>query len=55
MGNWQVVDQIVDYIPSIDFDKAKGEVSLFETTIRYLGGLISGKRAIPALLPRTGF
>jgi mannosyl-oligosaccharide alpha-1,2-mannosidase len=43
MGNWQVVDQLLDYIPKIDFNKTDTEVSLFETTIRYLGGLLSGK------------
>jgi len=41
MGDWETVDQIVAYIPHIDFDKTSDEVSLFETTIRYLGGLLS--------------
>ncbi|KAK0617262.1 glycoside hydrolase family 47 protein [Immersiella caudata] len=41
MQNWRVVDQILDYIPTIDFDKTDDQVSLFETTIRYLGGLLS--------------
>ncbi|KAK4166445.1 glycoside hydrolase family 47 protein [Cladorrhinum sp. PSN259] len=41
MGNWQVVDQLLDYIPKIDFNTTDTEVSLFETTIRYLGGLLS--------------
>lgn len=43
MGNWDVVDQILEFIPCIDFDKTTTEVSLFETTIRYLGGLLSGR------------
>jgi mannosyl-oligosaccharide alpha-1,2-mannosidase len=42
MEKWDVVDQILAYIPKIDFDKTNTEVSLFETTIRYLGGLVSG-------------
>ena len=43
MENWDVVDQILEYIPTINFDNTTTEVSLFETTIRYLGGLLSGK------------
>jgi mannosyl-oligosaccharide alpha-1,2-mannosidase len=43
MGNAKVVDQILKFIPTINFDKTNSEVSLFETTIRYLGGLLSGK------------
>lgn len=42
MQNWEVVDQILAFVQTIDFDKAIGDVSLFETTIRYLGGLLSG-------------
>jgi mannosyl-oligosaccharide alpha-1,2-mannosidase len=38
------VNQILDHIPKIDFTKANytSSISLFETTIRYLGGLVSG-------------
>jgi len=43
MENWDVIDQILNYIPTIDFDSTATEVSLFETTIRYLGGLVSGE------------
>ena len=46
MNNEKVVNQIVEYIPTINFDRtAPGEeaVSVFETTIRYLGGLLSGR------------
>lgn len=46
MGNREVVNQVLAHIPTIDWNKtAKGAeaVSVFETTIRYLGGLISGK------------
>ena len=44
MGDKKVVNQILDYIPKIDFTKATytSSISLFETTIRYLGGLLSG-------------
>ena len=44
MKNEKVVNQIVEYIPTINFARtAPGQesVSLFETTIRYLGGLLS--------------
>lgn len=37
-----VVDQILDHIASVDFTTTNTSVSLFETTIRYLGGMISG-------------
>lgn len=36
-----IVDVILDFVPKIDFNKTDTEVSLFETTIRYLGGLLS--------------
>jgi mannosyl-oligosaccharide alpha-1,2-mannosidase len=45
MENKEVVQQIVEHIKTIDFTKTvKGgeSVSLFETTIRYLAGLVSG-------------
>jgi hypothetical protein len=40
----EIVNQIVDYVPDIDWSvSADNEaVSLFETTIRYVGGLLSG-------------
>ncbi|KAI1369825.1 glycoside hydrolase family 47 protein [Xylaria arbuscula] len=44
MENQEVVDLIVDHIKTINFNQTVegGEgVSLFETTIRYLGGLVS--------------
>ncbi|KAI5922420.1 glycoside hydrolase family 47 protein [Camillea tinctor] len=44
MGNQDVVNQIVDHIRTIQFNQtAQGaeQVSLFETTIRYLGGMVS--------------
>ena len=37
-----IVDTILEYIPTINFDKTTDQVSLFETTIRYLGGMLSG-------------
>jgi mannosyl-oligosaccharide alpha-1,2-mannosidase len=42
MGEADIVNQIVEYVPKIDFSKTNSTVSLFETTIRYLGGMISG-------------
>ncbi|KAH8698780.1 mannosidase MsdS [Talaromyces proteolyticus] len=43
MGNKEVVSQILNYIPKIDFTRTnETSISLFETTIRYLGGLVSG-------------
>lgn len=41
MGKTDVVKQILDFIPTIDYTQTATEVSLFETTIRYLGGMIS--------------
>lgn len=43
MDNAAVVKQILDFIPTINFDKTDDDISLFETTIRYLGGLLSGE------------
>lgn len=46
MGDQETVDQILDFIPTIDFTKTATEnetISVFESTIRYLGGLVSGK------------
>jgi mannosyl-oligosaccharide alpha-1,2-mannosidase len=45
MQNWEVVDQILAFVQTINFDNAIGDVSLFETTIRYLGGLLSGEHS----------
>lgn len=43
MGEHDIVAQILDFVPTIDFDKdGNNPVSVFETTIRYLGGLLSG-------------
>lgn len=42
MGNTEVIHQILEFVPSIDFTNTSTEISLFETTIRYLGGLLSG-------------
>lgn len=46
MGDEKVISQVLDYIPHINYDKVADPaepVSLFETTIRHLGGLLSGK------------
>ncbi|KAG0649854.1 putative mannosyl-oligosaccharide alpha-1 [Hyphodiscus hymeniophilus] len=39
-----IVSTILEYIPTIDFDAPVpgSQVSLFETTIRYLGGMLAG-------------
>ena len=40
-----IVKQILEFIPDIDFTTTKvpeESISVFETNIRYLGGLISG-------------
>lgn len=44
MGIPEIVNEIIDYIPSIDWSVSYENelVSLFETTIRYLGGMLSG-------------
>lgn len=44
MENSTIVNQILNYIPSINWSVSyqDEQVSLFETTIRYLGGLLSG-------------
>jgi hypothetical protein len=39
----EIVDTIVEFIPTIDFDVTDSQVSLFETTIRYIGGMLSSK------------
>ncbi|KAF2472773.1 seven-hairpin glycosidase [Lindgomyces ingoldianus] len=45
MEQEDIVNQILDFIPTIDFTKTKAPVSsvvsLFETNIRYIGGLLS--------------
>ena len=40
----EVINIILNYIPTIDFSQSAGgeEISLFETTIRYLGGILAG-------------
>ncbi|KAH6678343.1 glycoside hydrolase [Halenospora varia] len=38
----EIIDEILNYIPTINFDTTPDQISLFETTIRYLGGMISG-------------
>lgn len=44
MRNAEVVNEILDYIPTINFRNTTvtSTISLFETTIRYLGGLLAG-------------
>jgi len=42
MEQQDIVNEILDHIVTIDYSKTSTEVSLFETTIRYLGGMLSG-------------
>ncbi|RJE17693.1 hypothetical protein PHISCL_09972, partial [Aspergillus sclerotialis] len=42
MRNPDIVNEILDFIPKIDYSKTNQLVSLFETTIRYLAGMLSG-------------
>ena len=44
MGFPDIVAEIVNYIPTVDFKQPRtgDPVSLFETTIRYLGGMLAG-------------
>jgi len=42
MNEQEIVNQIISYIPTIDFSTTSSSVSLFETTIRYLAGMLSG-------------
>jgi mannosyl-oligosaccharide alpha-1,2-mannosidase len=44
MGNAAVTNTILDFIPTVNFGNPVpgSTVSLFETTIRYLGGMLAG-------------
>ena len=42
MRKADVVNQILDHIAKVDYTKTGSTVSLFETTIRYLAGMLSG-------------
>jgi mannosyl-oligosaccharide alpha-1,2-mannosidase len=55
MEDKRIVTQILKFAATIDFTTTKdadSSVSLFETNIRYLGGLLAGKQPI-ALVPRS--
>lgn len=46
MNSLKIVQPMLDHIAKIDFTttaKADDAISLFETNIRYLGGLLSGE------------
>lgn len=46
MEEVEIVEQILDFAATIDFTTTReenSEISVFESNIRYLGGLISGK------------
>jgi mannosyl-oligosaccharide alpha-1,2-mannosidase len=54
MNDEDIVNQILDFIPTVDFSttrKPNEPISLFESTIRYLGGLLSSMEIIS--LPGT--
>lgn len=54
MEGADTVMQILEFIPTIDFSTTKGvnsRISVFESTIRYLGGLVSGIN--PAFVPES--
>ena len=53
MGEADIVNQIVQFVPDIDFTKTNSQVSLFETTIRYLAGLLSGYDFLGPQGPRS--
>lgn len=38
----EIVDEIIEWIPSINYNSSDKELSVFETTIRYLAGMLSG-------------
>ncbi|PGH04498.1 mannosyl-oligosaccharide alpha-1,2-mannosidase [Blastomyces parvus] len=42
MGCPEIVETILAHIAELDYSKTDTEVSLFETTIRYMGGMLSG-------------
>lgn len=46
-----VVDEVLNHVSTIDFSKTSDLVNLFETTIRYLGGLLSGYNLLSGPLP----
>jgi mannosyl-oligosaccharide alpha-1,2-mannosidase len=58
MGSAATVSEILDFIPTINFNETDSEVSLFETTIRYLGGLLSAYDLLTGpcknLVPKDG-
>lgn len=41
MGLQDVVDEVLDHVEKVDYTETDYMCSLFETTIRYLGGMIS--------------
>lgn len=50
MGHTRIVHKMLDHIEKIDFSttaKPDDSISLFESNIRYLGGLLSGTLPVP--------
>lgn len=53
MNEEEIVNQILDFVPSVDFTttrKVNESISLFESTIRYIGGMVSSKCRIMSSL-----
>ena len=53
MGLEDVVEVQVDHCLHIDWSKPRGTFNVFETTIRYLGGLISAVDLIKYVCVRS--
>lgn len=52
MENTAAVNQILKHIGTIDFDRSSTDVSFFETSIRYLAGMLSGYDLLDGPLSR---
>lgn len=42
MDSPEIVKTILEHVSKLDYSKTDTQVSVFETTIRYLGGMLSG-------------
>lgn len=54
MESQSIVNDILDYIATIDYTTTATEVSLFETTIRYMAGMLSGYDLLKGPLSSLG-
>lgn len=48
-----MVDIITNFIPTVDFGYSSTEVDLFETNIRYVGGMLAGESLSTNMLPQV--